>query len=331
MPVPSLRPILALFLPLLLAGAIAASLVVGGKPTPPGDVFAELIGNSDDPYLAALVDARIARTVMAMLVGMALAVAGVVIQAITHNPLADPGLLGITAGASAAVVTLGLITGAAALSQGLWAALAGALVATFISYLVAMRVPAGSVVTLLLTGAVISAIATAYIQVIILRYPLIFQHFRFWTVGSLAGRDLHVAATIAPLITLGLAAALMMSSALNNLTLGDDVAASLGTPVRSVRVAGIFIAALLAGSATAAAGPIAFIGLAIPHVMRFAVGNHHGWLLPLSAIGGAILLLVADILARVIARPEEVLVGIVTALLGAPLLLLAVRQGVVQR
>lgn len=320
------RPLATLLLLLLLAVGVTLSLILGGKATRPDQVAAYFFGGTPDPYLRAVIESRVARTIMALLVGSALAVAGVLIQAITHNPLADPGLLGITAGASAAVVTVGLLNGSLVLIHTLWAGSAGAIFATLICYLVATRSAGSSVMTLLLTGAIISATAVAYINVVILQYPYVFHHFRFWTVGSLAGRDLTFAAQIAPVIACGLALCWLFHSALDNLALGDDVASSLGTHVIGTRAAGVFLAAGLAGVATAAAGPISFIGLITPHVSRALVGNNHAWLLPLSALSGGTLVLYSDVLARVVVRPEEIMVGIVTALLGAPLLLLSLRR-----
>ncbi|MDO4606939.1 MAG: iron ABC transporter permease [Bowdeniella nasicola] len=320
------RPLATLLLLLLLLIGVTVSLLLGGKDTSPHQVLAYLTGGQADPYLQAVIDTRVARIVMALLVGSGLAVAGVLIQAVTHNPLADPGLLGITAGASAAVVTVGLLSGSLVLAHTLWAGSAGAIISTLICYLVATRSTGSPVMTLLLTGAIISAIAVAYINIVILQFPFVFHHFRFWTVGSLAGRDLTFAAHIAPVIVSGLVISLLFHSAFDNLAFGDDIASSLGTNVMTTRAAGIILAACLAGVATAAAGPISFIGLITPHVVRALVGNNHGWLLPLSALGGGTLVLYSDMLARIVVRPEEIMVGIVTALLGAPLLLLAIRR-----
>lgn len=314
----------------MLLAVCVASLFAGGRATSIPEVAGALAGRGD-PYVAAIVEARAARTVVGILVGGALALAGVLIQGITHNPLADPGLLGITSGSSAAVVTACLLTGTTLGRGTIWAAVAGALVTTAVVYAVSVTVPERSIVTLLLTGAVISAVFTAYINVVILLRPRAFDTFRFWVVGSLAGRDWQVAATVAPVIAVGFGIALLLISGLNNLALGEEVASGLGTPVAAVRASGIAAAALLAGGATAATGPLVFIGLAVPHLLRALVGHDHRWLIPLAVLGGATLVVVADILARLVARPEEILVGIVTSALGAPLLLIAVRQGVAAR
>ncbi|WP_211345825.1 FecCD family ABC transporter permease [Propioniferax innocua] len=311
-----------------LALAIAASLLFGGKPTSIADAFTGLVGGTD-PYLAAVLDARIDRTLMGVLSGAALAVSGVIIQGITRNPLGDPGLLGITVGAGAAVVTVSAITGnGVAVGAGaVWVAFAGALTTVLVVFMVGARSASGSVVKLLLTGAVVSAVLTAYRQAIILTHPAVFDSFRHWVVGSLGGRDGSVALSVAPALGIGFILALMVSSSLNNLALGEEMATSLGTPVRLVRVGGIVAAALLAGAATAAVGPIAFVGLVVPHLARSVVGTDHRVQIPLALLLGATLMVAADTVGRVIARPEDIMVGIVTAWIGAPFLLVAVRRG----
>ncbi|WOF22456.1 iron ABC transporter permease [Microbacterium betulae] len=309
-----------------LAVAAGAGLFLGGKATDAAAVVAVLAG-ADDPYLAAVLDARLSRTVMGAIVGAALAVAGVVIQGITRNPLGDPGLLGVTVGASAAVVTAAAVTGSGFGSGSVWVALVGALVTVVLVYVVGGRSTSGSVVTLLLTGAVVSAVLSAYTQTMTLTRPDVFDSFRFWVIGSLGGRGLDVAAAIALPLAAGLLLAVALAPGLNNLALGEDVATSLGTPVPLIRAGGILAAGLLSAAATAAVGPIAFVGLAVPHLARSLVGIDHRWQVPVAALLGGTLLIAADIVGRVVARPEEIMVGIVTALLGGPFLLLAVRRG----
>ncbi len=309
-----------------LATAIACSLFFGGKLTDPADIVSALRG-SGEPYVSAVLDARIDRTVMGVLCGAALAVSGVIIQAITRNPLGDPGLLGVTVGSSAAIVTAASITGSGFGSGSVWIAFAGALVTVVAVYAVGARSASGSIVSLVLAGAVVSAVLSAYVQAMILTNPSVFDSFRFWVIGSLSGRDTEVAVMVAPALIIGLLIALMLSPSLNNLALGEDVATSLGTPVALVRAGGIISASILAAAATAAVGPIAFVGLVVPHLTRSVVGIDHRWQIPIAVVLGAALLVVADIAGRMIARPEEIMVGIVTALVGAPFLLLAVRKG----
>ncbi|MFJ8580990.1 FecCD family ABC transporter permease [Micromonospora sp. NPDC093277] len=309
-----------------LALAAVASLFLGGKVTAPADVIAVLTGKPDS-YLEAVLDARFSRTVVGALVGSALAVAGVVIQGITRNPLGDPGLLGVTFGASAAVVTAAAITGSGFGAGSVWIALAGALATVVLVYAVGGRSASGSVVALLLTGAVVSAVLSAYIQMMTLTRPKVFDSFRFWVIGALNGRELEVAVAVAPALVVGFLLAIVLAPSLNNLALGEDVATSLGTPVALVRAGGILAAGLLSAAATAAVGPIAFVGLAVPHLARSVVGPDHRWQIPVAAFLGAALLIGADTIGRIVARPEEIMVGIVTAIVGAPFLLLAVRRG----
>jgi iron complex transport system permease protein len=306
--------------------AVAGSLLLGGKATSPAAVL-DVLRGGDDAYLGAVLDARVDRTLMGVLCGAALAVSGVVIQGITRNPLGDPGLLGVTVGSSAAVVTAAAVTGSGVGGRSVWVALAGALVTVVAVQAVGARSSSGSVVGLLLTGAVVSAVLSAYIQAMILTHPGVFDSFRFWVIGSLAGRDAGVALAVAPALVAGAVLAVVLAPSLNNLALGEDVATSLGTPVALVRAGGILAAALLAAAATAAVGPIAFVGLVVPHLTRSVIGVDHRWQVPVAAVLGAGLLVVADVVGRVVARPEEIMVGIVTALVGAPFLLLAVRRG----
>jgi iron complex transport system permease protein len=233
----------------------------------------------------------------------------------------------VTVGSSAAVVTVASVTGSGVGGRSVWVAFAGALVTVVIVYVVGARSASGSVVKLLLTGAVVSAVLSAYIQAMILTNPGVFDSFRFWVIGSLGGRDTSVALAILPALVVGLVLAVVLAPALNNLALGEDVATSLGTPVGLVRAVGILAAATLAAAATAAVGPIAFVGLVVPHLTRSVVGLDHRWQVPVAAVLGAALLVAADVLGRIVARPEEIMVGIVTALLGSPFLLLAVRRG----
>ncbi|MEW6884759.1 FecCD family ABC transporter permease [Trueperella pyogenes] len=304
--------------------ALLASLFLGGKTLEPAQILRTL-GSEADPYVQTVLSARISRTIIGLLCGAALAGAGVVIQGITRNPLGDPGLLGITVGAGAAVVTATALTGRH-LAGYSWIALTGALATVIVVYSLSVRSSSGHV-TLVLTGAVVSAVLTAYIQAIILSYPAVFDSFRFWMVGSLSGRGLDTALSAAPILLPGFILAFVLTPSLNNLALGDDVATSLGTPVRLVKGLGILAVAFLAGAATAAAGPISFIGLVVPHLARSLVGADHRRQLPLALVLGATLLIGADVTGRLIARPEEVLAGIVTALVGAPFLLAAVRAG----
>jgi iron complex transport system permease protein len=298
----------------LLALACLASIALGPRETDLAGVWAVLRGGGEE-HLRQVVAAREPRTAVGAAVGAALAASGMLIQGVTRNPLGEPGLLGVTSGASAAVVTATAFLGFSGGAATVWVALPGAVLAVVVVHLLGRPAGTHSVVPLILAGAVVSAVLYAYIQAMILTRPEVFDSYRHWAVGSLAGASYGTLAAVAPALVLGVVLAAVAAPGLNTLALGDDVATSLRA------------ATLLAAAATAAVGPIAFVGLAVPHLVRALVGGDHRWQLPVSLVLGAALLLGSDVLARVIARPQELMVGVVTAFIGAPFLLWAVRRG----
>lgn len=310
----------------VLALVCVASIAYGSKPAPLAEVWDAWRGLGED-HLQGVVAARVPRTIMGAVVGAALALAGVLIQALTRNPLAEPGLLGISLGASASMVTVVALGGSVTGAGAAWAALPGAVLAVVVVHVIGSRARGGSVVPLILAGAVVSAVLGAYVQAMILLRPDTFDSYRHWVVGSLAGARLGTLVDLAPMLLLGALLAIMLVSGLNALSLGEDVAVSLGVRVGLLRVGTIAAVTLLAAAATAAVGPIAFVGLAVPHVIRAVVGQDVRQQALLAVPAGAALLVAADVVARVILRPEELMVGMLTAFVGAPLLLLAVRRG----
>lgn len=319
---------------LVLAGCVVAlalvaltSLAVGSKSTSLPEVVDALTGRPD-AYLATVLDARIERTLLAIGVGAALAVAGALMQGVTGNPLADPGLLGINAGAAAAMVTasvwLGISTGTVASA---WVALLGGGIAALVVHTIGTAGDTGaSMVRLVLAGAVVAAVLNAYVQAIALSLPRHFDNYRFWVVGSLGDGGLEQLRAVAPFVVVGLVLALLCASSLNALALGSEAAAGLGVNTALVRTSALGAATLLCAAATAAVGPIAFVGLAVPHIVRALVGLDMRSQLLGSLLVGPIVLLGADIVGRVLLRPQELMVGVVTAFVGAPILLLAVRR-----
>ncbi|MEY9212408.1 iron ABC transporter permease [Thermobifida halotolerans] len=308
-----------------LAGALLLSLAVGSKPTAPDQVWAALTGTAD-PHTTAVVESRHPRTALGVLAGAALALAGLLMQGITRNPLADPGLLGVNAGAAAAVVTATAILGPASTAATVWWALPGALAAGLVAYSVGGRESGGGTVRLVLAGAVVSAVLTAYVQAVSLNMPEVFDSYRYWVVGSLAGRGFDAAVAVLPFVAVGALLALLLAGGLNALALGEETATSLGANPVLVRSGGLVAATLLAAGATAAAGPIAFVGLAVPHVVRALVGGDFRHQVPLALLAGPALLLLADVVGRFVLRPTELMVGVVTAFVGAPFLFYAVRR-----
>ncbi len=308
-----------------LAGAVLLSLVMGSRPTPIGDVWAAITGGADS-FTTTVVESRYPRTVLGVVAGAALALAGTLMQGVTRNPLADPGLLGVNAGAAAAVVTATALFGPASVTATVWWALPGALVAGLAAYTVGSRGGDGGMVRLVLAGAVVSAVLTAYVQAVALSLPETFDSYRYWVVGSLAGRGYDVIVSVLPVIGVGVLLALVVCGGLNALALGEEAAIATGANTVWTRSAGLVAGTLLAAGATAAAGPIAFVGLAVPHVVRALVGVDFRVQVPFALLVGPTLLLLADVVGRTIVRPTELMVGVVTAFVGAPVLLYAVRR-----
>jgi iron complex transport system permease protein len=265
---------------------------------------------------------RIPRTLLGIAVGAALAVAGVIMQALTRNPLAEPGILGVNAGASFAVA-LGLtVLGFTQFSSTLWLAFVGAAVASLaVTALAAAASGPQSVARLVLGGVAIGAVLAGATAAISMMNPRAYAAMRLWEAGSLAGRDLPIALATLIIVGVGLALALGLGPSLNVLLLGEDAASALGARVGIVRGLGLLAIIVLCGAATAAAGPIVFVGLMVPHAVRALVGTNQVRVLLYSLLAGPILLLAADLIARTIIRPQELPVGVVTAFLGAPLLI----------
>ncbi|MGK5682610.1 FecCD family ABC transporter permease [Actinoplanes sp. URMC 104] len=327
------RPLVLLGLVAAVAVAVVLSLAIGAQWLRPAEVW-QAVTDPDPaaPATSIVRELRLPRTVLGVLVGLALGAAGALIQGHTRNPLADPGLLGISAGASFAVV-LGIQLGAGGLPASIWFAFAGALLASVAVFGIAAGRRGGPTpVALALAGMAISALLASFTQSILLADDASLNVFRFWVVGSLSGRDATVASQVAPFIAVGLVLALANTPALNALGLGEDVARALGQRVLPARALGVAAVVLLAGAATAACGPIGFLGLIVPHVARAFVGPDHRWLVPCSALAGAVVLLLADVLGRVVVSPGELQTGIVLAAVGAPFFVVLVRsrRGVVK-
>lgn len=318
---------LALLLVLVVAAALAG-IAVGTRSLGLAEVWRSLLDADPSTEEAVIVrELRMPRTVLGLLVGMSLGVAGALMQGHTRNPLGDPGLLGVTAGASLAVVVAISALGVSTPSGYVWFAFAGALAGSVLVYVIGSSGRGGATpVTLALAGAALSALLFALVRTLLVGDASTLDRFRFWVVGALAGRGADVAWQIAPFVAAGLVLALVNSPALNLLGLGEDVARGLGQRVWLARSVGLAAITLLSGAATAASGPIAFVGLVVPHAVRAFTGPDHRWLIPCAGLAGAALLLVADVLGRVLARPGELPVGIVLALVGAPFFIALVRR-----
>ena len=309
---------------ILLALCILASLFIGSSRIP-ADQVAHYLLHPDASNVSYNINVlRVQRTIIGVLVGTALAVAGAVMQAVTRNPLAEPGLLGVNAGAS-----LGIVLGTAALgvlpiTDQLALAAGGALVATALVQVIGMiGASTSSPVRLVLIGVAFSAFAGAVIRGVVLTMPNLFRTFIDWEVGSLTRADIPLL-PMTLLVALGTGAALLLAGTLDNIALGDDVAAALGTRVGLVRGLSLVVITLLCATATTVAGPIGFVGLMAPLTASWLMGPHRGWIVALCALGGPVVVLAADVLGRVLARPGEMQVGLLTAFVGSPVLLLMV-------
>jgi iron complex transport system permease protein len=306
----------------LLALALVLSLAVGARFIPFGEVVASLFGSGDQNVLNIVGELRVSRTVNAVICGVALGAAGVIMQALTRNPIADPGMLGVNAGASFGVVAGMSLLGAVGVAATVWLALAGAaLAAAVIFWFAGSRFASASPVRLILAGVAFSAILGGATQALVLTDETVLDAFRFWRVGSLTARPVGEALPLIVFIIVGVVVALCLGPALNTMSLGDDSAISLGVRPGLVRLLGLLAVTLLCGTATAIAGPIAFVGLVVPHLLRRLVGPDLRLVLPLSLIAAPAMLLLADTLGRVIGGGGEVQVGIVVAFIGGPLLI----------
>ncbi|MGW5524041.1 FecCD family ABC transporter permease [Gordonia sp. NPDC003950] len=270
-------------------------------------------------------DLRVPRTLLGLVVGLAIGAAGAITQGHTRNPIADPGMLGVNAGAACAVVTGVYVFGISSPLAYMGFGLLGAIIASAAVFGVAALTGTGPV-TLVLAGTGLSAMLVAITSAIVLTDTQSLDAWRFWSVGSTSGRSIDVFWASLPFIVIGLILAMASGFFLNLLSLGDDMTKALGSRVLVIRAVGILGITLLIGAATAACGPIVFLGLVVPHIARAITGPDYRWIIPYSALIGAALLLVCDIIGRVIARPGEVQVGVVLAFVGAPFLIAMVRR-----
>ncbi|MFI8594483.1 FecCD family ABC transporter permease [Microbacterium sp. NPDC078428] len=310
----------------LLAVLFVASVAFGVRDVSLTEILAAMRGDAGGIGEAAVV-LRVPRTVLAMLVGAALALSGAAMQAVTRNPLADPGILGISPGAALAVVIGIAFFGLSNPYSYIGVATIGAALAAVFVYAVGSAGRGGATpLKLALAGAASAAAFTSLVSAILLPRVDILETFRFWQIGGVGGASWDRIAIVAPFLAFGAFICLVSARSMNSLALGDDMAAGLGVRVGRARLLAAVGAVILAGAATAIAGPIGFVGLVIPHLCRLLVGGDHRWLLPFSAIAGAALLTFADIVGRLITRPEEIEVGIVTALIGAPVFIWIVRR-----
>ncbi|MFI6699787.1 FecCD family ABC transporter permease [Streptomyces sp. NPDC050509] len=307
--------------------AVLLSLAVGARAVAPSTVVDALLGTGHGDDAEVIRQLRVPRTLIGLMVGAALALAGTALQGITRNPIADPGILGVSQGASVGVVLAIAFAGVHTLTGYVWFAFAGAGVASVAVYAIAARGRGGATpVKLALGGAAINALLVSVTMAVLTTSAATLDEFRFWQVGSLAGRNAEVAGQVWPFLLVGTVLVVSVARGLNALALGEDVAKGLGQNVGAVRILGGVGATVLTGVGVAAAGPIAFIGLAVPHIARALVGTDHRWVLPMAALIGPVMLLVSDVIGRIVFPPSEVPAGVMTALIGVPFLVTLVRR-----
>lgn len=323
---------------LLSAGALllvvcVLSIAVGTLQLPLSDVLRALIGDAPTRRVDNVVwSIRVPRTEVGLAAGAALGMSGALMQALTRNPLADPGILGVSAGASFAIVLGAGVLAIGSVLGYIWFAFAGAAVASVVVYVLGGLGRSGMTpVKLALAGVAVTSMLTSVTSAIVLTKPDALNRFRFWSAGSLATQNNSVLLRVLPFLLLGAVLALACAPALNSLALGDDVAASLGRRLGLVRLQGVAAVTLLTGGAVAMIGPVVFLGLVVPHLARLfagraGIGPDHRLLLPLSALLAPTLLLVADILGRVVIRPSEVQAGVLVAFIGGPFFIMLVRR-----
>ncbi|RKS74787.1 iron complex transport system permease protein [Actinomadura pelletieri DSM 43383] len=309
---------------LFLLTACALSLAVGAKPLSLGEAWDGLFHGDSSAY-TIVHEMRLPRTLLGLLAGTALGLAGAVMQSLTRNPLADPGLLGINAGAAAAVVSAISFLGITSFTGFVWFAFAGAGSVAVLLYAVGGGRGA-TPARLALAGSALNAALFSYVNAVQLLDTSSLDRMRFWTVGSLAAAQDHTIVRVAPFVLVGLVAALLLARPLNAMAMGEDTARSLGADPARVRIVAIVTVTLLCGAATAACGPIIFVGLMVPHFVRALTGPDLRWLLPYCAVIAPGLMLAADVLGRVVVRPSELQVGIVTVVAGGPVFLYFVRR-----
>jgi len=314
----------------LLGVCAVASLVLGSRPVRFHELIDGLFHPDIDSYGANIVRKRIARTVFSLLCGAALGVSGALMQSVTRNPIADPSILGVNTGAALFVVSGIAFLNISTANQYIWLALAGAAItAVFVFGIGSMGRGGATPIKLVLAGAATSAAISSLVSAILIPRAYVMDQFRFWQVGSVGSGSWSSIATFAPFLIVGILIALMTAPALNALALGDDVATGLGVRTGVLRLIAALAGVVLCGAATALAGPIGFVGLLATHVMRLVLGPDLRFVIPMSAISGAVILTISDVGGRLIGSPGELEVGVVTAFIGAPILIiLAMRSKV---
>lgn len=327
-PTPAARRSIAILVTLLILGlSLVMSIAFGSNQLDPATVWRVLLQPDGSVPAMIVTEQRLPRTLLLVVVGAALGVAGALMQSLTRNPLADPGVLGVNAGASLGVVAAVTIWHATQVWSYLWFGFAGAAIAAFAVHRLASAGRRGpDPVRLALAGVAVSMAVSSWVQTILLADQDAYNEFRFWAAGSVENRGYPVLQAISGFVLAGLVLAFALSGALNALALGEDTGRSLGVRVGLTRALVLIAVTVLAGAATAAAGPLLFAGLAAPFLARAIGGPDQRWVIGYTALAAPVMLLVADVVARVVIAPQEVPVGVTVALLGGPVFIAIVRR-----
>ncbi|QDP38953.1 FecCD family ABC transporter permease [Radiobacillus deserti] len=331
---PPIRRNMVVVLAICIVGLILcviASLVLGSRPVTYHELINGLFNQQADSYGASVVQKRISRTIFSLFCGAALGISGALMQAVTRNPIADPSILGVNMGASLFVVSGIAFLNISTAYQYIWFALAGAMItAVFVFGIGSMGRGGATPLKLVLAGAATSAALSSLVIAIMIPRSYVMDQFRFWQVGSVGAGDWSSITTFIPFLVVGILLGTITTSALNALALGDEVATGLGVRTGLLRLLAALAAVLLCGATTALAGPIGFVGLLSTHIIRLILGPDMGYIIPMSAITGAIILTISDVCGRLIGSPGELEVGVVTAFIGAPILIILARKAKVQ-
>ncbi|WP_255301115.1 FecCD family ABC transporter permease [Bacillus sp. Marseille-P3800] len=311
------------FLLAMLLVSVLSSVAFGSRVVTLDELLTALFNSGSDSYSVSVVRERVPRTVFSLLCGAALGVSGALMQAVTRNPIADPSILGVNTGAALFVVAGLAFFNISSANQYIWFAIIGAMLTAVFVYGIGSMGRAGATpLKLVLAGVATSAALSSLVSAIMLNRTYVMDQFRFWQVGSVGSGSWDSITTFLPFLVVGLTLGILSSSALNALALGDDVATGQGVRTGLLRVTAAFAGVVLCGAATALAGPIGFIGLLSAHLIRLLLGADLRYIIPLSAIAGAVILTISDVAGRLIGSPGELEAGVITAFVGAPLLIL---------
>jgi iron complex transport system permease protein len=307
---------------IILVISAIVSIAFGARLLTFNELYNGIFNPEVDPFITSIIRSRVPRTIFGLCCGIALGISGALMQAVTRNPLSDPSILGVNTGAALFVVCGMSFFSIERVDQYIWFAIIGALITSIFVYSIGSLGKGGATpIKLVLAGTATSAALTSLISAILMPRGFVIDNYRFWQIGSIGAGTWNSLLTFLPFLIIGVVVAVLSANSLNALSLGDDAATGLGVNTTRLRLFAIIAAVMLCGATTAIAGPIGFVGLLAPHLIRLVVGSNYKLLIPLSAFTGASILVFADVIGRILGSPGELEVGIITALIGAPILI----------